>query len=83
MKVYHNDNKKYSGELFDILNNKLFFFYDIYIKLGLERYQYYYAFFIILKDQATEFYFNNLWNKNLGFDIIIFITKAYFEIDKN
>jgi hypothetical protein len=60
VKVYYNDNKKYSSELFDILNNKLFFFYDTCIKLGLERYQYYHAFSIILKDQAAEFYFSNL-----------------------
>jgi hypothetical protein len=38
LKTYNNDSKKYSRELFDILSTKLFFFYESYIRLGLERY---------------------------------------------
>jgi hypothetical protein len=36
-KIY-NKNKKYSSELYDILTIKLLDFYDIYSKLGLDRY---------------------------------------------
>jgi hypothetical protein len=36
-KIY-NKNKKYSGELYDILATKLLDFYNIYSKLGLNRY---------------------------------------------
>jgi hypothetical protein len=38
LKAYNNDSKKYSDELFDILNTKLFFFYESYTRLGLEHY---------------------------------------------
>jgi hypothetical protein len=38
MKTYHNNNKKYNSELFDVLSIKLLIFYDAYAKLGLDRY---------------------------------------------
>jgi hypothetical protein len=37
VKVYNKD-KKYSGELYDILATKLLNFYDIYLKLDIDRY---------------------------------------------
>jgi hypothetical protein len=37
VKVYNKD-KKYSGELYDILATKLLNFYDIYSKLDIDRY---------------------------------------------
>ena len=38
MKIYYNKNIKFSSELFDIFNPKLFIFYNTYIKLKLKRY---------------------------------------------
>jgi hypothetical protein len=38
---------------------------------------------MILKKQAIEFYYNNLFNRNFDFDILIFKTKNYFKIIKN
>ena len=83
MKTYYNNNNKYNSKLFDILSTKLLVFYNAYTKLKLHRYNYYYAFFIILKKQAAEFYFNNFFNRNFNFDIIISIAKTCFEINKN
>jgi hypothetical protein len=36
-KIYNKD-KKYGGELYNILTTKLLDFYDTYSKLGLDRY---------------------------------------------
>jgi hypothetical protein len=38
LKAYNNNSKKYNSELFDILSTKLFFFYESYTRLRLERY---------------------------------------------
>jgi hypothetical protein len=34
---------------------------------------------MILKKQATEFYYSNLFNRNFDFDILVSKTKDYFE----
>jgi hypothetical protein len=38
---------------------------------------------MILRRQAIEFYYNNLFNKNFDFDILVSKTKDYFEIIEN
>jgi hypothetical protein len=38
---------------------------------------------MILREQAIEFYYYNLFNKNFDFDILVSKTKDYFEIIKN
>jgi hypothetical protein len=38
---------------------------------------------MILKKQAAEFYYNNFFNRNFDFDILVSKTKDYFEIIKN
>ncbi|PVH68828.1 hypothetical protein DL98DRAFT_440303, partial [Cadophora sp. DSE1049] len=52
MKVYSHDNKKYGGELYDILDVKLQIFYDCCAKVGLEEEQYHRAFSVMLKGRA-------------------------------
>ena len=49
MKIYNNDDKKYTGEEYDILDVKLQVFYDCYSMIGLSDTQYYSAFSIMLK----------------------------------
>ena len=35
MKIYLNDKQKYSGEIYDILDDKLYIFYDFYGKASI------------------------------------------------
>jgi hypothetical protein len=35
MKIYNNDEKKFTEEMYDILNIKLRIFYNYYAKVGL------------------------------------------------
>ncbi len=67
MKIYNNDNKKYSGEEYDILDVKLQVFYDYCSKIRLLDTQYYSVFSIILKGRASNFYYNKLSSRSYDF----------------
>jgi hypothetical protein len=83
MKIYNNDKKKFTGEIYDIFNIKLRVFYNYCVKIGLSDTQYYNAFSVMLKGRVVIFYYNNLFNKSYGFEDIIIKTKIYFEIEEN
>jgi hypothetical protein len=83
MKIYNNDKKKFTGEMYDILNIKLRIFYNYCAKVGLPDIQYHNAFLIILKERAAIFYYNNLFNKDYNFKNIIIKTKIHFETEEN
>jgi hypothetical protein len=53
MKIYNNDKKKFTGEIYDIFNIKLRVFYNYYAKVGLSDIQYYNAFLVMLKGRAA------------------------------
>jgi hypothetical protein len=83
IKIYNNDKKKFTGEIYDILDTKLRVFYDCYTKVGLLNIQYYNAFSVMLKGRAVIFYYNNLFSKGYSFKNIILKIKIYFEIEEN
>jgi hypothetical protein len=83
MKIYNNDKKKFTGEIYDIFNIKLRIFYDYYAKIGLPDIQYYNAFSVMLKGRAAIFYYDNLFSKGYNFKNIILKIKIYFETEKN
>jgi hypothetical protein len=55
-------------------------FFDYYIKVGLANNQFHLAFSIMLKGQASAFYYNKISRQLYDFIIIIKITKTYFKI---
>ena len=71
MKFYTNNTKKYRGEVYDILNTKLQVFYNHYITVKVPKEQYYIAFLIILKNQASNFYYNKITERLYNFIIIV------------
>ena len=83
MKIYNNDKKKFTEEIYDILNTKLRVFYNYCVKIGLLDIQYYNAFSVMFKGRATTFYYNNLSGKGYSFKDIIIKTKTHFEIKEN
>ena len=83
MKIYNNDKKKFTGEIYDIFNIKLRVFYDCCAKVGLSNIQYYNAFSIILKRRVVIFYYDNLSDKEYSFKNMILKIKIHFEIKKN
>ena len=68
MKLYSDQEKKFSGELYNILNSKLCIFYNCYQKVRLEPDQYYNAYSIMLKGRASTFYYNCLVGKGYKFN---------------
>jgi hypothetical protein len=57
-------------------------FFDYYIKVGLADNQFHLAFSIMLKGQASAFYYNKISRRLYDFTTIVKITKTYFEIEE-
>jgi hypothetical protein len=57
-------------------------FFDYYTKVKLANNQFHLAFFIMLKGQASAFYYNKISKQLYDFTIIIEITKTYFKIEE-
>ena len=83
MKFYTDDAKKYRGEVYNILNAKLQVFYDCYITVKVPKEQYYIAFPIILKNQASDFYYNKITGRLYDFITIVQIVKIYLKTKEN
>ena len=71
MKFYTNNTKKYKGGVYNILNTKLQVFYNYYITVRVLEEQYYIVFLIILKDQASNFYYNKIMKRLYDFITIV------------
>jgi hypothetical protein len=82
-KLYQSNNKKYTKELYDILNIKLRVFYNCCEKVGLQKDQYYNTFSAMLKDRASDFYYDSIIEKTTDFHTIVDITRTHFETEEN
>jgi hypothetical protein len=82
MKIYTNEDKKYGGELYDILDTKLKVFYDYCNKAGLRAHQYHYAYSAMLKGRAESFYYDHIQGNSYDFNTMIRLTKEHFEVDE-
>jgi hypothetical protein len=83
MKIYQDEEKKFGGELYDILGTKLQVFQDCCNKVGIQRHQYHHAFSVMLKGRAATFYYDHIAGKRHDFDTMLQLTKAHFETDEN
>jgi hypothetical protein len=83
MKIYNNNNKKYKGEEYNILDIKLQIFYDYCLKIRLSEAQYYYAYSAMLKRHTSFFYYNKIVSRMYDFQTMVAMTKTYFETKKN
>jgi hypothetical protein len=83
MKTYNDNNKKYNGELYDILDVKLQIFYDYYNKIRLPEDQYQNAFLLMLKDYASDFYYSRITRRPYDFTTMVSMVKRYFETKEN
>jgi hypothetical protein len=82
-KLYQSDDKKYTRELYNILNIKLRVFYDCCKKVRLQKDQYYDAFSAMLKDRASDFYYDSIMGKTTDFDTMVAMTRTHFETEEN
>jgi hypothetical protein len=79
----YGDDKKYTGELYDILNTKLLIFYNCCRKVGLPEDQYHDAFSTMLKDRAAHFYYDKLSGRSYDFLTMVDMMRAHFETEEN
>jgi len=82
MKIYNHDDKKYSGEEYDILDVKLQVFYDCCTKVGLPALQFHLAYSVMLKGRASSFYYDKISGRSYDFAIMIEMTKTHFETEE-
>ena len=82
MKVY-KDDKKYGGREYDILDVKLQIFFDYYKMISLKEVQFYLIFSIILKDKASDFYYDKITKRSYDFYTMIDFMRSYFETEEN
>jgi hypothetical protein len=82
-KLYQSDDKKYTEELYNILDIKLQVFYNCCKKVGLQKDQYYDTFSAMLKDRASDFYYNSIIGKTTDFHTMVVMTKTHFKTEEN
>ncbi|KAK2769626.1 glycosyl transferase [Colletotrichum kahawae] len=74
---------KYGGEMYDVLESKLFIFRDSCYKVRISQSQFAGAFSIMLKDEASDFYFNYISdNATLDFHDLVSCVKQHFETEE-
>jgi hypothetical protein len=83
IKIYNNNDKKYGGEKYDILDIKLQIFYDCCLKIGLSEAQHHYAYSAMLKGRTSFFYYNKIVGRMYDFQTIVVITKTHFKTEEN
>ena len=80
-KFYYNDEKKYSGDAYDILKTKLQIFYDCCSKVGIPQELYHKGFSIMLRGQASKFYYTKL-TALTDFTTMVNLTAQHFETEE-
>jgi hypothetical protein len=83
MKVYQSDEKKYGGDQYDILDTKLFIFYDLCGKVGVEESYFDRAFSSMLKGRALEFYYDKIIGREYTFVQMVDMIRTHFETEEN
>jgi hypothetical protein len=73
-----NDDEKFGGEMYDILDSKVQIFTDFCEKAGIPHHLYHKAYSIMLKKRAKQFYFDRLAKENLSFDEMVNRTRDFF-----
>jgi hypothetical protein len=59
IKIYScEEDNKYGGKMYDVLDTKLQIFYDYYNKASIRAQQYYFAYSAMLKGRASTFYYS-------------------------
>ncbi|KAF2185682.1 hypothetical protein K469DRAFT_526945, partial [Zopfia rhizophila CBS 207.26] len=83
-KFYNNNPTiQFGGEPFDFLDTKLPIFYDNCTRCALPVYSWHMAFSFMLKGKARQYYYDNLFNKELSFEQLVQRTKDRFHSLEN
>jgi hypothetical protein len=83
IKIYNNDDKKYRGEKYNILDIKLQIFYNCCLKIGLLKAQYHYTYSAMLKRRVSFFYYDKIVSRIYDLQTIVIMTKTHFKTEEN
>jgi hypothetical protein len=83
LKIYNSGTAKYSGEEYDILDQKLQVFYDCCTKIGLSQEHYCTAYSAMLTGRASDFYYDKLSGRSYDFGTMVRLTREHFETEEN
>jgi hypothetical protein len=83
MKIYTDNEKKFGGELYDVLDVKLQMFTDCCGKVSILSGFYHQAFSVMLKGRATTFYYNKISGNEYNYNNIVKTVCKHFKTDKN
>ena len=83
LKIYNSGTAKYSGEEYDILDQKLQLFYDCCTKIRLSQEHYCTAYSAMLTGRASDFYYDKLLGRSYDFGTIVTLTREHFETEEN
>jgi hypothetical protein len=79
----YNEEKKFGGGLYDILDSKIKIFHDNCTRIGLPKTMYNVALPTMLKGRASDYYYDQLSGRDYDFEYMIFKLKAHFNTDEN
>ena len=77
---FYTEDKKYGGDIYDVLANKLKIFRDCCKKIGLQDLAAAYS--IMLKGNAADFYYDQLVDKDLSYEQLVHFTQRHFETEE-
>ena len=83
MKIYTDNEKKFGGELYDVLDVKLQVFTDCCGKVGILPGFYHQAFSVMLKGRAATFYYNKILGNKYNYNNIVKTVHKHFKTNKN
>jgi len=81
-KVY-NDDKKFSGEKYDVLDAKLKIFFDLCDKIGIPEGLYHMVYSTMLRGEAEKHYYKHIARRGYTFKRMIIETKKFFHTPEN
>jgi hypothetical protein len=83
MKIYTDNEKKFRGKLYDILNMKLQVFTDCCEKVSILPDFYHQTFLVMLKGRAVMFYYDKISGNRYNYNDMMKTVCKHFETDEN
>jgi hypothetical protein len=82
-KLYVDDNLKFGGEFYDVLDQKIKIYKNFCRMAGIPAKGYHETYSIMLKSKARDFYYHYIDSQNIIFLEMVACTYTYFYTPKN
>jgi hypothetical protein len=82
-KLYVDDDLKFGGEFYDVLDQKIKVYKSFYQMAGISAKGYHETYSIMLKSKARDFYYHYIDSQGLIFLEMVARTHTYFHTPEN